>query len=158
MLAEGPVKAYVRSNFNVELHYLRLRKLHQQGALKELGDSGGTIFILYAMIDTQLNFLLFTAPDSKSDPVCVLKSKRIENDKSLRLCTVVLTSSYFEGRIPHPHREISFGCMAKKVSFRTQEGMMEAKGTEYDEFMLECRAFEPRNPSLEGEDGIFYIS
>ena len=39
MLAEQPAKVYTLPDFNVELHYLELRKLHEPGAHRVCNDS-----------------------------------------------------------------------------------------------------------------------
>lgn len=74
------------------------------------------------------------------DPICKLVSGNILLNQSYRLCVEVLRSSYFKDMIKYPIPWLDRQCRRKQVSFRTEEGIKEANGKSYYEFMVRCNS------------------
>jgi len=85
---------------------------------------------------------LFTAETASDDPVCGLN-----REEKLRVCTIVMSSSYFAGKITYlpDQNRLNDVCRLTKVAFQTNEARRDAKGNNHEEWILPCTvtAVEP---------------
>lgn len=150
ILAEEPAKAYTEPDFNVELHYLRMRKYIQPGKL--------LFTIVLTSASWLVNYDFVLAENNDIDPLCRLISVG-ERNQHYRLCVAVSRSSYFKDIIEYPPKEF-YPCELREISFRTAEAIREAGHRRYVERMTLCRSIYV--DSDEGDSLIFisraYIS
>lgn len=134
LLAENPAEAFVKPTFNVELHYLQIRKYRRPGKLTEVYRGSFSAFL-------KLSIFSFSAHRQDLDPICKLVLDYSNNQKG-RLCAMVLRSSYYREKIEYRYPDPFFPaeCIQREVSFRTEEGIQQAAGKTYHELMARCRS------------------
>jgi len=80
---------------------------------------------------------MFAAEDPSNDPICSLKV-----DERLRVCTIVLSSEYFEGKlefVPQYDFVEKTDCKKRRISFQDEKIKAETDGKFYKEWTISCR-------------------
>ena len=79
----------------------------------------------------------------RDDPMVRLDSIEQLSIMLDRICTVVVTSPYFQNELGKVSR-VTHGALPRRfISFRTDAGKREAAGNAYDEIMITCTALLP---------------
>lgn len=147
ILAEGPARDHRIPSFNIELHYLELRKHYHPSEYVN-------VMNLYYSRITLTFFSSFADEDRTRDPVCKLNSGNFEDNAELRLCSIVLNSTYFKNIVKYVKRTLSKVYYRNIIAFRTDEGLEEAAANSYfKEIMLCCEVI-----TVTGKAKQFYIS
>ena len=78
---------------------------------------------------------MFIAETEAEDSVCGLTT-----EEKLRVCAATMTSLYFVDKIRFPPEEsrVNGQCQLNAVSWQTNEGIWEAQGDAFKEWMLPC--------------------
>jgi len=100
---------------------------------------------------------LFTVAACWLDPVCRLNLGNSGYNQLFRLCVIVLTSSYFKGRVGYPYRVDlqQPSHFVEGVSFQTEEGKNKSGDRQYHELVVQCWASKI---DTENDVEIYYIS
>ena len=83
---------------------------------------------------------LFSAKIQSDDPICSL-----DKFQRLRVCTLVLSSNYFEGEltfVPTLESIDESDCFKVRISFQNEDAKFKANGKVYEEWTIGCRPDE----------------
>lgn len=91
--------------------------------------------------------------DALYDPVCKINIGPIEEDATIRLCSMVFNSSRFKKKVKRVEPVLKWDCSKRIVSFRTEEGLREAGKRLYHEICIRCKV-----DMIDGDSKEFFIS